>query len=70
MEITLPRGLKVESRCMYCRSIKTWQIIISLEIGALSVSSTLNPQLSGQSLVSIQAILEADAMMGLEVQEI
>lgn len=70
MEITLPRGQKVESRCMYLCSIRTRQFIISLEIGALSVLSTLNPELSEQSLVSIQVILEADAMTGLEVPEI
>lgn len=34
---------------------------MSLEIEALSVLSTLYPQPSEQSLVSIQVILEADA---------
>ena len=59
MQITLSTGTERRIK-MYLCSIKNQQIILSLEIGALSVLLTLNPQPSEQSLVSVQVILEAE----------
>lgn len=50
---------------MHLHSIKTQQIRVSLEIGALSFLLPLNPQPSEQPLVSVQVILETGMPNGI-----